>query len=172
LIYGFLGLWLLSSALARASETLRVKPLPVVGYGLLALIIAANLLGVVLLLAVLLIILGLWLGSVTLWELAFAFWAVGFSTLALAATLLILFVLYGTKVIVAYLIGKLALKPFMPKVEQYRMLPLLLGLIVYVLLHSIPLFGWTVAIIVTAVGLGATVVMYVDQRRTAKLQTA
>jgi hypothetical protein len=165
LVFGFLGLWLFSPFLNRSAEALSMKPLSATGYGLLALIVVINLFFVGALLAVLILVIGVWLGMMTLWDLAFAFWAVGFSSLVLALAVFVLFVNYGTKIIVAYLLGKLILRLFTLEAADYRMAPLLLGLLVFVLLHSIPLLGWVIGVIFTALGLGAVVVKFIADRK-------
>jgi hypothetical protein len=157
-------IWISSPRLVRAAQALRQKPLPVFGYGLLALIIAFNLFALAILLMVLFFALGTWLGAVAPWDISLTFWGVFLSALGLATSLLALYVLYVTKVIVAYLVGLMVLKPLGPKASRYKIVPLLVGLIVYVLLHSIPTLGWVIGVIVTALGLGATVVLYLDVR--------
>jgi len=47
------------------------------------------------------------------------------------------------------------LKRLAPGVMKYRILPLLLGLVLYVVLRSIPVLGWAIEGIVTILGLGA-----------------
>jgi hypothetical protein len=89
LVYGFLILWLLIPWLTRAERALRVKPLPSTGYGLLGLVISLNIFGVALLLALLIFLIGIWLGIATLWDLAFAFWMVAFMSLGLAPTVFV-----------------------------------------------------------------------------------
>src|SRR3990172_3307892 len=103
---------------------------------------------------------GLWLSSVQLSSLALAVWAVGFSSLALVFSLSALFVAYGTKVIFAYLVGLLILKRAFPRAAEQRLWPLLVGLALYVLLVSIPGLGWVIAVLVTAIGLGAAWLLY------------
>lgn len=164
LLVGLLMIWISSPRLVRAAQALRQKPLPVFGYGLLALIIAFNLFALAILLMVLFFALGTWLGAVAPWDISLTFWGVFLSALGLATSLLALYVLYVTKVIVAYLVGLMVLKPLGPKASRYKIVPLLVGLIVYVLLHSIPTLGWVIGVIVTALGLGATVVLYLDVR--------
>jgi hypothetical protein len=67
----------------------------------------------------------------------------------------LLFVSYGTKVIVAFLVGTIILRRLAPNTLQYKILPLLLGILIYVLLAWIPYFGWVIALLVNAIGLGA-----------------
>ncbi|MFL7893141.1 MAG: polymer-forming cytoskeletal protein [Anaerolineales bacterium] len=162
LIFGLIGIWLFAPFLKRSGEKLESKPLQSTGIGLLGLVISVALIGVVILVAVLILMLGVGLGALGLWDLAWAVWGVGFSSLGLAFWLSLLFVSYGTKVIVAFLVGTLILRRLAPKSLQYKILPLLLGLLIYVLLAWLPYFGWVVAVMVNAVGLGAAWLAYRD----------
>lgn len=155
LVFGLLGIWLFSSFLTRSAQKLEAKPLQSTGIGLLGLVLSIALVGVLVLVAVLILMLGIGLGSLGLWDLAWAVWGVGFTSLGLAFWFSLLFVSYGTKVIVAFMLGSLILGRFAPKSMQYKILPLLLGLVIYVLVAWIPYIGWVVAIVVNAIGLGA-----------------
>jgi hypothetical protein len=93
--------------------------------------------------------------------------ALGFFSLGLVATIFVLFVLYISKVIVAYLVGYAILNRFAPNVVRYKVLSLLLGLLIYVLLVWIPYLGWVIALLVTAVGLGAAWIYYREGRNIA-----
>jgi hypothetical protein len=162
LIFGLIAIWLFASFLKRSGEKLEEKPLKSTGIGLLALVISVALIGVVLLVFLLILMLGIGLGALGLWDLAWAVWGVGFSSMGLAFWLSLLFVSYGTKIIVAFLVGTLILRRLAPKSLQYKILPLLLGLLIYVLLAWVPYFGWVVAILVNAIGLGAAWLAYRD----------
>jgi hypothetical protein len=155
LLVGGLVIWLRPALIQRPAEWLRRKPLRAAGSGALAVVLILPALGLAILLAVLLLIAGIWLGSATFWGLAFVLWGIGFPVLMLALALLALTVLYGSKIIVADLVGSLILKRLAPGVMRYRILPLLLGLVLYVLLRSIPIAGWVIEAIVTILGLGA-----------------
>jgi cytoskeletal protein CcmA (bactofilin family) len=155
LIFGLLGIWLFSAFLKRSAEKLEAKPLHSTGIGLLGLVISIALIGMVVLVGVLILILGIGLGALNLWDLAWAVWGVGFSSLGLAFWLSLLFVSYGTKVIVAFLVGTIILRRLAPNSLNYKILPLLLGLLIYVLLAWVPYFGWVLAVLVNAAGLGA-----------------
>ncbi len=155
LVFGLLGIWLFSAFLNRSAESLETKTLQSTGIGLLGLVISVALIGVVVLVGVLILMLGIGLGALSLWDLAWAVWGVGFSGLGLAFWLSLLFVSYGTKVIVAFLIGTLILKRLAPNSLNYKILPLLLGLLIYVLLAWLPYVGWVIAVLVNAAGLGA-----------------
>jgi cytoskeletal protein CcmA (bactofilin family) len=114
LLIGALAVWLIPSRLKGWTDQLRAKPLPAAGFGLLALAVFANGLVIALVLGALILVTGLWLGSVALWELAFLFWGIGYSCLILAFSIFALAVFYGSKVIVAYLVGGLILGRFAP----------------------------------------------------------
>ena len=55
----------------------------------------------------------------------------------------------------AYLAGEFILSKFTPKAMQYKALPLLLGLVIYVSLVSIPYVGFFIGLVVTLLGLGS-----------------
>jgi cytoskeletal protein CcmA (bactofilin family) len=163
LVFGLLGIWLFSSFLKRSAEKLEAKPLQSTGIGLLGLVISVALIGVVVLVGLLILILGIGLGALSFWDLAWAVWGVGFSSLGLAFWLSLLFVSYGTKVIVAFLVGTLILRRLAPNSLNYKILPLILGLLIYVLLAWVPYFGWVIAVLVNAIGLGAAWFAFKDR---------
>jgi cytoskeletal protein CcmA (bactofilin family) len=63
LIVGGLALWLVPARLGGWAEKLRAKPLPALGSGVLILVIFANAIGISLLLAVMILFVGIWLGG-------------------------------------------------------------------------------------------------------------
>lgn len=172
LLVGGLALWLLPGLFRRWIGGLRAKPLPAAGYGLMVLIIAVNAVGVALLLSAMLIAVGLWLGSVTLWSLAFLFWGLGFSLLMLAMSLLALSVFFVSKIVVSYLIVSLFLERFAPRVAHYRALVLFLGIVLYILLRSIPHVGWVVETILVVFGLGSMWLAWRDRGNAAEQPAA
>jgi hypothetical protein len=167
LLIGGLAIWLRPALIERPADALRRKPLPAAGFGLLALIIAVNAGAIAILLAALLLIVGLWLGAVTLWTVAFLLWGIGYPALILALALFALTVLYGSKAIVADMVGRMLLKRLAPQALEYRILPMLLGLVLYVILRSIPYLGWAVEVVVTVFGLGAIWVVLRRRHRAA-----
>ena len=109
---------------------------------------------------------------VTLWSLAWAWWAVGFSALALAFSLFLVAIAFISKIIVAYLIGRLIFERFgSHQPDMRKPWPLLVGLVIYVLLCGIPYLGWAISLIVTFLGLGAIWLSFVgrnDRKETAQ----
>jgi len=167
LLFSLLAIWLFRTPLDGAAVAGRARPLAALGYGLLGLIITFNIYLLALLLAGMVFAIGLFLGYATLWGLALAFWAVGLSTIAIATSLLILFMVYGTKIVAMYWFGRLVLQPIAPRALRYRLVPLSLGLVVYILLQSISMIGWVFAVLATAFGLGS-IWLYYSGRRKAK----
>lgn len=155
LVFGLLGIWLFSAFIKRSAQKIEAKPLKSLGFGLLGLVLSVALVGVAILVGALILVLGIGLGVLSLWDLAWAVWGVGFTGLGLVFWLGLIFVSYGTKVIAAFMVGALIFERLAPKANRYKILPLLLGLVLYVLLVSIPYIGWVIAVLVNAFGLGA-----------------
>jgi hypothetical protein len=152
LIVGGLAAWLLPVPFTGWAGRLRERPLASGGLGLVAYI--SGFFGAFVM-ALLVLAIGFLLRFLTLRALALTFWAIGFSGLGLAFSTFILFVLFMSKVIVSYLVGYQILKRIFPRAAGRKFWPLLLGLVIYVLLRSIPVAGWILSVIVTFLGLGA-----------------
>ena len=80
---------------------------------------------------------------------------VGLSSLGLAFTAFLVCATYLSKAIVAYLVGTLILKLIWRNADKYKVLPLLLGLTLYVFIVQIPVIGWITGFLLTILGLGA-----------------
>jgi hypothetical protein len=163
LVLGGLAVWRIPALLDRLADQAWASPLPAAGWGLVMVIVGYAGPAV---LAVLILILGILLGVVTLGGLAGIAFGVGFSGLALAFALFLLAVAYGSKLIVAYLAGKLALQRFAPQYADSGVWPMVLGVVLYILIRSIPLLGWLVGVAVMFVGLGAMWLLFREWRRT------
>jgi hypothetical protein len=155
LILGAVFYWLFRSPLTRTTQALRLKPLPGLAYGLLALVIVLNISLVGVLVASLLFVIGLFLGSIGFWSFTFAFWALTYSALAFLFAALYFIVAYGSKLVIAYLVGGWLFEKITPKLAVPRFIVLAVGVLIYVLLRSIPMVGWVIGVLVTAWGLGA-----------------
>jgi hypothetical protein len=152
LVIGALSLWLLRDQIERWSGQLKKRVLAATGLGLVSYVAG---LGVPALLAVLIFATGLALALATFWTPAFILWGVGYSALGLAFFVFLFAAIYGSKIIVAYLVGSAILGRWAPRVARYKILPLLLGLVIYILLRAIPILGWVIGFAVTFAGLGA-----------------
>jgi hypothetical protein len=152
LLIGGLLIWLFPNLLDNWANQVRKKPLAAGGWGLVAYIVGfiAHVIFFLLILVV-----GISFAVVTLWGLAWAWWSVGFSSLALTFSLFLVAIAYISKIIVAYLLGKLIFERFASRPDMRKPWPLLVGLAIYVLLCGIPYLGWVISLVVTFLGLGA-----------------
>jgi hypothetical protein len=152
LIVGGLAAWFFPVPFTGWAQKLRERPVASGGYGTMVYISGffdTFIMGLLILVA------GFVLRFLTLRALALTFWAIGFSALGLAFFTFVLFVLFMSKVVVSYLVGYQILKRISPRAAGRKFWPLLLGLLIYVLLRSIPVAGWIISVIVTFLGLGA-----------------
>jgi hypothetical protein len=74
--------------------------------------------------------------------------------LGLALTIFWLSIAYFSKIIVAYLVIALVFKRWIPSLANNRILPLVIGVILYALLASIPYLGVLISAVATLMGLG------------------
>jgi flagellar biosynthesis component FlhA len=133
----------------------------------LGLVVSFNLVGVIVLMVVIILAFGLFLGTLTLWRLAWSFMAVSGFSLGLVSTIFALFVSYVSKAIVAYFGGRAILGRIAPSAAQYRVLSLTIGLVIFVFLAAIPILGWVINVLVTGLGIGAAWLFY----RSTRLRT-
>lgn len=163
LVIGGLALWLLPKLFQRVTEQVQTAPLPATAWGFAVLILGY--LGAMLA-VVLLMVLIFGLGRLTLAGLAWgAFWC-GTAGLSAFFAFFTLLVAYGSKVVVAYPIGRWLMQRFQGEAAAaptgwQRSWPLLVGVLLYVLAVGIPYLGFVVSIVVTLLGLGA---MWLSQR--------
>jgi hypothetical protein len=87
-------------------------------------------------------------------------------------TIFILVVTYGSKLIVSFFAGKWILEKLAPTAAESKIWPLLLGVVIYVILRAIPIFGWLIGFMVTLIGLGAVYLVVRDSRRTTSMATS
>ncbi len=169
LLGGFI-VWQLPGLLRKVSEKAEQEPLPSLGWGLVSILVVY--LGAFL--AVGLIVAGaIFLGVITLGELAKVILMIGFSSLGLILAAFGLMVSYGSKIVVSYLVGSLLLKWLAPKYDGGLVWPLVLGLLLYTFLRAIPLgFGLLIGLVTTLVGIGAIWLVYRDGRPLDKEEPA
>ncbi len=164
LALGGLAVWQVPALLDRLADRVRTKPLPATGWGLLTLVVGYVGAAV---LAVLILIVWVLLGLVTLGGLARTVSGIGFSGLGLVFAVFSLLVAYGSKLVVAYLVGKLLVQAIAPQYADRKVWPLLVGVALYVLLRAIPVLGWVVGVAATLAGLGAMWLVFLEWRTAA-----
>lgn len=168
LIVGLLIAWLAPNQLSLAETQARIKPWRALLTGLLVFVIGWI---VALLASILVIALAFFFYWLTLPNLGFFTGAFGLITVGLGLTIFWLSIAFLSKIVVAYLVGLLIFKRFIPSFAQSRVWPLVVGLILYALLASIPYLGWLVAVISTLIGLGA-LWMLIGARRSPESKPA
>ena len=157
LVIGGLALWLLPNLFQRVVDHVRATPVPATAWGF-AVLILGYLAAFLAMLLLMVLIFGL--GRLTLAGLAWATFWCGTAGLSAFFAFFTLLVAYGSKVVVAYPIGRWLLQRFqgdaaVAPVGWQRSWPLLLGVLLYVLVVGIPYLGFVVSVVVTLLGLGA-----------------
>ena len=154
LIVGLILYWFRRGQLKDASLAIRRRPLPTLGMGLVGLILAWATVAAFILVFILILMIGIWVGQATFWNVTWLLWSVAFPFAALCFALLLAFLNYGTKTIAMFAAVTALFDRFAPRAGRFRLLLLILGLVVYVLLRAIPTLGWVISILVTAWGIG------------------
>jgi len=160
MVLGSLAFAFLPTPATRVVQQAREKTLPAAGWGFVVFCVAIALIVVI---ALVLLIAGILLGVVTFGGLARVVFGVGFSGLGLASSGFWFLVAYGSKLVVAVLVGQLILRALAPRYADNRILGLAIGVVIYVVLRDLtgivpvagPAFGWLLGVAVTLVGLGA-----------------
>jgi hypothetical protein len=164
LIVGLIGYWFLRRRLEDSSQAIRQRPLYTLGIGLVGLILAGAVVGAFILVFVLILMVGIWVGRVTFWNVSWLLWSVAFPFTALMLSLFLVFLNHGTKVIAMYAGLTYVVDRFAPSAGRYRWLLLILGLVIYVFLRAIPILGWVIGVLVTAWGLGGAWLAWRERR--------
>ena len=151
-LVGLLLVWIVPGWIRRRAYTVLDRPLASLGWGLLGLV-SFPILGVVVLLVT--ILLAIVLGLLTLGGLVALLIVLGL--LAEAALVLALWISTGylAQIVVSFLVGVLLVEAIRPGRGRGRVLPLVVGLILYVVLRAIPVLGPLVGLVVVLLGLGA-----------------
>jgi cytoskeletal protein CcmA (bactofilin family) len=151
LLAGLLLLWLAPTWTRRLADRLEAQPLPSLGWGAVAFVACiAALLGIL----ILTIILAIIFGSLTLGGLVAMIVSLGLLASAGMVIGYIAFSAYLAEGIVAYMAGRWLLRRTLPAWAEQPVVPLVVGLVLYVLLRAIPWIGWLVGVLVVLLALG------------------
>lgn len=167
---GLLALWLVPTWLRRAVDALKGKPWQSLGIGFLGTVIFYP---AALLVAGLIMMLVILFAVLTLGGISGIIGGLGFSALTFIVTAFGLLISYGSKVVVAYLVGEMLLNKVAPAAETNwrKFWSLLVGVVLYILLSSIPFLGWLVVLAVTFFGMGALWYMFKPTEPTETVAT-
>jgi cytoskeletal protein CcmA (bactofilin family) len=152
LLVGLLLLWLMPAWTRRMADSVEAKPLPTLGWGLVAF---ATFIAAVLGVLIVTIILAITFGYLTLGGLVAMIISLGMLANAALVIGYIGFVGYVAEIIIGYMAGRRLLQRTQPAWVEKPMAPLALGVILYVILSAIPVLGTLVGLLVAVLGLGA-----------------
>ncbi len=152
-LVGLLLIWLASGWVRRVAGRVLDRPLASLGWGLLG-FIAFFVLGIAILLVT--ILLAVIFGLLTLGGLVALIVVVGLLAEAVLALAFWVSTGYLAQIVVSFLAGLLVVEAIWPgRGTGQRVLPLVVGLILYVVLRAIPVLGPIVGLVVLLLGLGA-----------------
>ena len=159
MLLGGLVVWQVPELLKKVGGKVEKESMPSLGWGLVTIMIVY--MGAFI--AAGLIIAGaIFFGVVTLGELATVILTVGFSSMALILAGFGLLVSYGSKLVVSFMVGRLLIRWLAPQYEEQPVWSMLLGVLIYTFLRSIPIFGFVIGLFVTMIGIGAMWLVYKD----------
>ncbi len=150
-IFGVLVLLIFPRRFEYWTEKAASSPMLAGAWGLVVFIIGIS---IAILLGVLILPIAIFFYSLTLNSLGTITLSLGYFGLGLALTVFIIFVFYVSKVVVVFLVARLILARLIPRIAGYRFLVLFLGMILFVLVVSIPYIGWIINLIIALVGTG------------------
>lgn len=152
LLVGALLVLLVPAWLGRLSDVVERRPLPSLGWGLLALgAFIAVLIGVL----VATIALAMLFGFLTLGGLAAMIVSLGLLLNGALIVGYIAFAAYIAEAAIALAAGRWLLRRMQPNWAEQPLIPLALGLLLYVLLRAVPVLGGVLALVVMLLGMGA-----------------
>jgi len=161
MLLGSLIIWQMSGLLNKVGDKVERESIPSLGWGMVSMMVVY--LGAFL--AAGLIIAGaIFFGVITLGELSRVILTIGFSSLGLILAAFGLLVSYGSKLVVAFMIGTLIIRWLAPKYENRKIWSMLVGVLLYTFLRAIPIFGFAIAVFVTLIGIGAMWLAYRDRK--------
>jgi cytoskeletal protein CcmA (bactofilin family) len=152
LLVGLLLLWVVPAWTRRLSDTVQARPLPSLGWGLVAFVVFVATLIAILILTIMLAII---FGALTLGGLVAMIIGLSLTLNAALAIGSIAFLGYVAQIIVGSMAGRWLLERTQPAWAEQPIIPLVLGLILYVILAAIPWLGPLVGLLVALLGLGA-----------------
>ena len=159
MLLGGLIVWQLPELLKKVGGKVEKESMPSLGWGMVTIMVVY--LGAFIA-AGLVIACAIFFGVITLGELSRVILTVGFSSLGLILAGFGLLISYGSKLVVSYMVGKLIIRWLAPKYEDQVIWSLVIGVMLYTFLRSIPIFGFVIGIFVTLIGIGAMWLSYRD----------
>ena len=154
LLVGLILIWIAPNWVRRRAGIVLDRPLASLGWGVLGLV-AFLVLGIVILLAT--VLLGVILGLLTLGGLVGLIIVLGLVAEVVLVLAFWISTNYLAQIVVSFLAGLLLVESVSPGRGRGRILPLVVGLILYVILRAIPVLGALVGLAVVLLGLGVLI---------------
>jgi len=152
LLIGLLLVWLLPLWTRRLADSVEARPLPSLGWGLVAFF---AFLAAVIAVVVLTIALAILFGYLTLSGLVGMIVTLGLLSGAAMVAGYVAFAAYLAQAIVGYMAGRWLLRRLQPAWVEQPFVPLIVGVVLYVILRAIPWLGGLLALLVVLLALGA-----------------
>jgi cytoskeletal protein CcmA (bactofilin family) len=165
IVFGLLLGWLAPMFTKALMEKVQTQPAASLGWGLVA---YAAFFFAILVVVVAMIAGGVLFGILTLGGMSGTIIWVGILALFVMIVGFVLVTSFLTKIIVAWLGGKLILARFNPALAEHKVWPLVLGVAIIALIVALPYVGWLFGVLIMFIGLGALWIWGRDLLQTRK----
>jgi hypothetical protein len=152
ILFGLLLGWLAPTFMKSLVEKMQTQPAASLGWGLVA---YAAFFFAILVVFVAMVAGGILFGVLTLGGMSGTIIWLGVLALFAMIVGFVLVTAFLTKIIVAWLGGKLILARFSPALAEHKVWPLVIGAVLVALVIALPFVGWLFGILVMFIGLGA-----------------
>jgi len=150
--FGLLLGWLAPLFMKALMDKAQSQPAASLGWGLVA---YAAFFFAILVVFIAMLTGGIIFGVLTLGGMSGTIIWVGILTLFAMVVSFVLVTAFLTKIVVAWLSGKLILARIKPELAEHKFLPLVVGAVIVALLVALPYIGWLFGVLIMFVGLGA-----------------
>ncbi len=152
IIFGLLLGWLAPTFIKTLMEKVQTQPAASLGWGVLT---YAAFFFAILVILVAMIAGGILFGVLTLGGMVGTIIVVGILAIFTLIVSFVLVTVFLTKIVIAWLGGKLILARIKPELAEHKVWPLVVGVIIVALLAALPFVGWLFKILAMFLGLGA-----------------
>jgi cytoskeletal protein CcmA (bactofilin family) len=166
ILFGLLLGWLAPTFMKSLVEKMQTQPAASLGWGLVA---YAAFFFAILVVFVAMVAGGILFGVLTLGGMSGTIIWLGILALFAMIVGFVLVTAFLTKIIVAWLGGKLILARFSPALAEHKVWPLVIGAVLVALVIALPFVGWLFGILVMFIGLGALWIWGRERMQTSKI---
>jgi len=159
LLVGVLMMWIVPGWTRRLAKNVERKPLPSLGWGVVAIAVFGALMVMLVIATVLLTIV---FGAVTLGGLAGRLAVLGGIVTTSAGFSFSVLWRYVTTIVISLFLGQMIFRAFNSQAEQNRWWPVVLGVVIFVIVTAVPVLGWLVKLVAVLFGLGAFWIWLLD----------